>query len=286
MNDINQKIKDYFLQENIKNNLDELVEKYFINEDQKTGFLNVFELIKEGEFDVDDLPEYMSDWLGVNIERALEFYDEFFEKIISDIYYDLDQIYQTKKQQKLENYHQEMKPKKQKNEPLTKQSTVEQKVDLAKLYQEFIKSSFIQDVKNSQVGLKDQDVNSRQFKNTFYQSINDVDKVKVVAGLRLIFENSPKDFFAQDKRYQDFISNYLLSKDKTEAGNFKANPGVKKYIILFLRLILEKKLKIAEQDSAMIGVMLGSLASQSGQNNFADIAFGDEDKAKFSWNNF
>lgn len=54
---------------------------------------------------------------------------------------------------------------------------------------------------------------------------------------------------------------------------------------MFIRLILEKKLKLDEQKSALIGIILGALSKQAGNEELADVAYGDERESKFLWEN-
>jgi len=158
--------------------------------------------------------------------------------------------------------------------------------DLEKKYKEFIKSSLYQNAKNIEDEMeKKLSVDLAEFKNIFYSSINAADKVKVIGALFAIFKTGIKDFFKDDNRYEDFLNNFLLKKDLQEAKDFSQNKIAEKYIVLFIRLILEKKLKLDEQDSALVGIVLGSLAKQASNEEFADIAYGDEINNKFVWEN-
>ena len=77
MDNLEQTIKNYFNQEQIKKNLDLITQKYFIDLKQRDGFLKVFELVKKGEFDCDDLYDFMNEWLGIDdIELALKIREE------------------------------------------------------------------------------------------------------------------------------------------------------------------------------------------------------------------
>ena len=158
--------------------------------------------------------------------------------------------------------------------------------DLEKKYKEFIKSSLYQNAKNIEDEMEKKLLsNQNEFKNAFYSSINAADKIKVAGALFAIFKTGIKDFFKDDNRYEDFLNNFLLKKDLQEAKDFSQNKIAEKYIVLFIRLILEKKLKLDEQDSALVGIVLGSLAKQSSNEEFADIAYGDEINNKFVWEN-
>ena len=83
---------------------------------------------------------------------------------------------------------------------------------------------------------------------------------------------------------------YFDVKDEEEASKFvnKESEAVreKKYKLLQKEAnLLLLDLKLDEQDSALVGIVLGSLAKQSSNEEFADIAYGDEINNKFVWEN-
>jgi len=159
-------------------------------------------------------------------------------------------------------------------------------MDLAEMYQQFSKSSLFSNALEAEKTIKTQSGgDAARLKNIFYESVNAADVVKVVGALRVIFGSGVKNFFVGDNRYADFMSKYLSrSPDNATIQGFNNNPTDKKYIISFIRLILEKKLHLSEIQSAMIGVSLGSLARSGGEEEFVDVAYGDEEANKFLWN--
>ncbi|MFH1610277.1 MAG: hypothetical protein ABIA91_00090 [Patescibacteria group bacterium] len=160
----------------------------------------------------------------------------------------------------------------------------EQKTGLEVEYEKYINSSLFQNASNAAEEFESKiSQNVTEFKNTFYQAINANDEVKVIGMLMNIFQTGVKKFFTDDKRYEDFLNNFLSKKDPKELEAFKQDKVNEKYVILFLRLILEKKLKFDEDKSAMIGESLGSLAIRAGEQEFLDIAYGDEALGKFMW---
>jgi hypothetical protein len=186
-----------------------------------------------------------------------------------------------------------------------RQENQENSVDLAEIYSQFIKSSLFLNAVEAEKAIKAQ-INGdlAKLKNIFYESINAGDIIKIVGALRVIFNNGVKKFFMNDNRYNDFMNKYLAKSavattvspdgspvamaDKFQSENnelvaFNSNPTSKKYIILFIKLILEKKLHLSETQSAMIGVSLGSIVRASGEYDFSDIAYGEEETNKFVW---
>ena len=160
----------------------------------------------------------------------------------------------------------------------------EQKSKLEIEYSKYINSSLFQNASSvaEELGPKiSQDM--KEFKNIFYQSINANDEIKVIGMLMIVFQSGVKKFFIDDKRYEDFLNSFLSKKGPEEIKEFEQNKVSEKYVILFLRLILEKKLKFDENKSAMVGETLGSLALKVGEQEFLDIAYGDEALGKFVW---
>lgn len=173
-------------------------------------------------------------------------------------------------------------------------------MDLASMYQQFSKSSLFSNALEAEKAIKTQIAGeASRLKNIFYESINAADVVKVVGALRVIFSTGVKKFFTGDSRYVDFMGKFLSRSRESGVGSreleatnnhsttqqFNNNPTDKKYIISFIRLIIEKKLHLSETQSAMIGVSLGSLARGISDNDFSDIAYGDEENNKFVWSN-
>ena len=164
------------------------------------------------------------------------------------------------------------------------QEKTDEKSKLEMEYEQYINSSLFQNagrIAEEFSSKMDQDV--KEFKNIFYQSINANDEVKVIGMLMIVFQTGVKKFFIGDKRYEDFLNSFLSKKGPEEIKEFEQNKVSEKYVILFIRLILEKKLKFDEDKSAMIGESLGSLAIKAGEQEFLDIAYGDEELNKFMW---
>ncbi|MDD5289951.1 MAG: hypothetical protein PHT40_01975 [Patescibacteria group bacterium] len=296
-NVLTQKIQTRFASEEVKKALAEITQKY-IPEEQREKFAYTLEMIKQGEFDVNDLEEYMVDWLGFEIEGALAVDDELFDKVYGEIYPELENFYEQKQAELEQAAELEAEPEAPAEETAPNVSVVAEApieqisvspaapMDLAGMYQQFSKSSLFSNALEAEKTIKAQaGADSARLKNIFYEAINAADVVKVVGALRVIFGFGVKKFFTGDSRYVDFMTKYLSrSPNNLTIQQFNNNPTDKKYIISFIRLIIEKKLHLSEIQSAMIGVSLGSLARSGGEEEFSDVAYGDEEKNKFLWN--
>ena len=294
---LQQQVKTFFEQQEVKTALNEIAQKYFKNENQRI-FLYYFDLVKTGQNNIDDILKFLINKMKLDVDVALNINEELFDKIFADAYYYLAEFYEQVQRQRMAKYietvenpklHTDFPPASRAGSQGNKETFSKQGLkahDLEKKYKEFIKSSLYQNAKNIEDEMeKKLSVDLAEFKNIFYSSINAADKVKVIGALFAIFKTGIKDFFKDDNRYEDFLNNFLLKKDLQEAKDFSQNKIAEKYIVLFIRLILEKKLKLDEQDSALVGIVLGSLAKQSSNEEFADIAYGDEINNKFVWEN-
>ncbi|PIT90027.1 hypothetical protein COU23_00715 [Candidatus Kuenenbacteria bacterium CG10_big_fil_rev_8_21_14_0_10_36_11] len=295
MNDLGQKIQEYFNQEDVKNNLSILVQKYFINEKQKQGFLKVFELVKKGEFDCVDIADFLNEMYRIEIERALEINKELFDQVYGDVYDELQQLYEENKNKG------NVEIEKEKSSQAAPQESDISQTELLRKYNIFIKLSLFQNILASQEMLMEKfmsvgaihelplqsnhDLPTQSIQNEFYQAINAGDKIKAVAVLRVLCAKGKLgSSFLNDKRYLDFWAGFLERHYGPDVKQkFLKNPIEKKYLLEFLRFILEKRLDFNLEESAMIGTGLAALCQESGEKEFEEMAFGDEEQGKFVW---
>jgi len=159
---------------------------------------------------------------------------------------------------------------------------------LLREYNSFINSSLYQNILASEEMLTEKFARvglDLIIKDEFYAAVNAGDKIKAVGVLRVLCKKGKLgSSFQNDKRYLDFWAGFLERhygvgvKEK-----FLQNPSEKKYLVEFLRFILEKRLNFNLEESAMIGVGLAELCRESGESEFAEMAYGDEEKGKFMW---
>jgi hypothetical protein len=299
-----KKIQDHLNEPEVKKNFEEILNKYLGNDKQKKDkFLLVFDRMINGDFDKELMDVYLMEEIGMEEEKAFEFNDELFEKVYISIYFDIEKLFESKQKetqkkglpnkqdfqgkvaqiQEQEAGNEEQKI--EKDESVTEDG--EEK--LIKDYNVFLNSSVMQNIfeAESQVEkMYDLTNDLMEIKNDFYASINAGDKIKVVAMLRVLTKNKKlEDFFENDKRYIDFYSGYLERHlGKKEAEEFVKEPEAEKYVIGFLRFLLEKRVGFSADESAMIGVGLGSIAREVGEEKYIDFAYGDNEKKKFVWN--
>jgi len=80
MQDLQQKIQQHFEQQEVKEKFDTLVNQMFKDVKQREKFLQVFDLIKQGEFDILDLDRYMVEDMGIEKDNVFAFNDELFHE--------------------------------------------------------------------------------------------------------------------------------------------------------------------------------------------------------------
>lgn len=267
----------------------------------------------DGDRDLSMLGDYLSAEFDLPFEAAEKISDDLMDAGLSEIYFDIFQNYsdhqkemaefaaeafgeenETEEEGEEESVETEETPVTEETsapqiKPEPKQisiSAAETPADLGSLYNQFANSSLFQNALEAEKTIKAQSSgDSAKLKNLFYEAINAADVVKFVGALRLVFGGGVKKFFTGDNRYTDFMNKFLSRTPGNGAiQEFSASPAAKKFVIQFIRLILEKKLHLSEAESALIGVSLGSIAHNSGEEDFADVAFGDEEANKFLWN--
>ncbi len=237
---------------------------------QKENCLKVWQQMKDLEFDVRDWHKFLLFISHDDMDKAERVDDELFENVLIEIYDEIDELYRAK--------HKNVEEKVIKEELKTI-------TDLPTAYQAFTASSFFQNILAAEKRVTEEASGDEvKFKDLFYQAINGGDKIRFCGMSRQIFNSGVRKFFSADQRYGSFMQNFLNNRpDKKDWEEFKTNPAQKKFIILFIRLIAEKKMGVASQDSAMIGTGLAALAAKNNELEYAEIAYGDEEQNKFVW---
>jgi len=160
--------------------------------------------------------------------------------------------------------------------------------ELLQKYNTFIKSSLFQNILASEEMLSEKFARvglDLMIKDEFYSAINAGDKIRAVGVLRVLcVKGKLGSSFLNDKRYLDFWAGFLERHYGPDVKQkFLKNPSEKKYLLDFLRFILEKRLDFNFGESAMIGAGLASLCQASGEKEFEEMAYGDEEQGKFVW---
>jgi len=207
-----------------------------------------------------DLANFLIKEQGLSLEKAMAIKHELVDKIYKDVLADLVRV---------------------------EASAVEP--DLIRKYNTFVRSSLFSNILASQeqASLKYNQANENELKDEFYGAINAGDRVKLISILRLVCEKiGLRKFFEADERYEDFFGGVLERHSGVSARDeFEKDVAAKNYIIQFLKFILEKRLNFSNEDSAMIGTGLSSLCQQANEDEYSKMAYGDESKKQFVWNN-
>ena len=299
MSEFQTKIQQFFTNQN---NLQKMKEVLVRNNAYNDGsFQELINSLMDGDRDLSMVGDYLMAEFDLPFEVAEKISDDLMDAGLSEIYFDIYQNY-TEHQKEMDQFVAEnfgvadvleeavelsaAAGVKTTAAPTTPTMPATAPVDLAAMYQQFARSSLflnaLEAEKNLVAQAGGQEIN---FKNLFYGAINAADAVKVFGALRHIFSSGVKKFFHDDKRYADFMNKYLAKSNNNETmEQWNNNPVDKKYIMQFIRLILEKKLHLSAAQSAMMGVTLGALARASGEEEFGDVAYGDEEKNEFMWN--
>lgn len=283
MDNLKEKIQAHFSKPEIIKNLDDLVLQNFTEENIKKMFLDIFEATKNGDFNCDDLLDYLTNWLDIEMEKAIVLDDKLFDQVYGDVYKELRELYNIKQKEK----------EKRTQEEINNKEVVETEVtnNLEKKYNSFTMSSLFQNILASEESFKAKYVvngvlNINNLKEEFYEALNSSDKIKVVGALRVLAgAGQLGSSFASDQRYLDFWGNFLERHYGVEIKQkFLVEPINKKYFLEFLRFVLEKRLNFNTEESAMVGMGLSGLCGTVGESALAEMAYGDESKNGFVWN--
>lgn len=285
MIELKKRIEECLNNPSISKSLQDIVNRYFFG-NQRIVFLEQIKLIRDGKFFVGDLIEYMVDFFGYTLDRAILINQMLYDKVFQDVYLDLIDLYQIN-----ENFVADKK-KVLDNENQKDNDELDQN-HLIQKYQAFEMSSLMQNILASEDGWLEKLKNAGEtaekifveIKEDFYSAINGADKIKAVGILRALGGVGKLGVsFKDDKRYIDFWGGVLERHYGEEIRkDFIARPLEKKYFIEFLRFILEKRLGFNLEESAMIGVGLSTLCGQAGENDLAELAYGDEESGRFVW---
>ncbi|MFH1890605.1 MAG: hypothetical protein ABIJ91_03520, partial [Candidatus Kuenenbacteria bacterium] len=135
----------------------------------------------------------------------------------------------------------------------------------------------------------------KHLKNKFYHSINEKEIENVLAALFAVCENGQlREMFVKDDRFIKFWGDYLARQNfalqnlggqadlnqqmadgatgrgvlqyaRTDADQFKNDPANEKYLAMFFKYILEKRLKMNDEEAVLVGAVVGNLARKAGE---------------------
>jgi len=139
--------------------------------------------------------------------------------------------------------------------------------------------------------LKQKEVFSQQFgsdlkklRNQFYHSINEKQVEQALgAFLTIVSSGKTRQLFEADDRFIKFWSEYLAKND-LDAEHFKNDPAGARYVAMFLKYILEKRLNLNGKKAVLFGVLVSNLSRQAGELEYQTLAYGDLNTGEFEWN--
>jgi len=294
MSEIKEIIKNFLSNENNLNKIRDNFARYNLQDKQDEILKEMVNYFVEGDLDASIVGDYLSEEFDLSLEEGEKMSDELFDEILYEIYDELNENYDAR-QKELEKFEKEYL-----GQAAPQESDISQ-TELLRKYNIFIKSSLFQNILASQEMLMEKfmsvgaihelplqsnhDLPTQSIQNEFYQAINAGDKIKAVAVLRVLCAKGKLgSSFLNDKRYLDFWAGFLERHYGPDVKQkFLKNPIEKKYLLEFLRFILEKRLDFNLEESAMIGTGLAALCQESGEKEFEEMAFGDEEQGKFVW---
>ncbi len=295
MTEIQEIIKKFLSVENNLNKIRNVFSRHNIKEDLDNFLSEMVSCFIDGDLDASIVGDYISEEFDLTPQEGEQISDELYDEILYEIYDELDENYNIH-QKELNEFEKTFLSSNNEEvikstESLSDQSDQVQQNNLTQKYNAFSISSLFQNILAaeemfSQKYLVNGVLNSAGVKEEFYEALNGSDKIKVVGALRVLAGAGQLGAsFASDQRYLDFWGNFLKRHYGVEIKQkFLVEPSNKKYFVEFLRFALEKRLNFNTKESAMIGMGLASLCGEAGENDLAEMAYGDESKNGFVWN--
>lgn len=118
-----------------------------------------------------------------------------------------------------------------------------------------------------------------------HQVIFRKDKIQLLAVLRALAKAGQLDqLLSEDKKAIELFQTHLqrLQKPDLLAG-FKVTPTREDFMVLWLRYILENIMSLPENEAARIGMQLGNLMRQAGNEKYMKMAYFDSGGGEFRW---
>ncbi|MFA6534263.1 MAG: hypothetical protein WCT37_03760 [Patescibacteria group bacterium] len=111
------------------------------------------------------------------------------------------------------------------------------------------------------------------------------DKVEIVALLTYLAQlEKLDDLIKEDQRFYRLVADDLKQKGEEQMLNdLKFYPQAPQFLRWLLAGILGEKLKLKENEAARIGLKLGNLLKQAGNDKYAGMAYFDAVSGEFKW---
>jgi len=169
------------------------------------------------------------------------------------------------------------------NQDNTQKIVLDLKDKLRQELDNFLSSQMVSEITKVKGGFGGVDV--KTLRNSFYQAVNVGKAEEAVAALLLIAESGGlREAFAGDERFIKFWGDYLAKNMSAGTGEFAKDPANPKDLARFLQYILESRLKMKGDETAMVGVLISNSARVAGDLNYKTLAYGDMESGEFRWN--
>ena len=123
-----------------------------------------------------------------------------------------------------------------------------------------------------------------KMKQSFYEAVNNRQADRAIAALvALLRQKGLRPAFVRDQRFIDFWSKHL-ARHQQSSTEFQQDPAAPKFIIAFIKELLERRFGLSVKDSALVGMTLGRCAKEGGEEEYAYLAYGDLLSGEFKWN--
>ncbi|MFA6272389.1 MAG: hypothetical protein WC693_04800 [Patescibacteria group bacterium] len=120
---------------------------------------------------------------------------------------------------------------------------------------------------------------------TFMSAVDQKDKYKAIAALRIIAEKG--DLVAElklNERISAFTKSILQNEYKREVvADFQRNGFTAPYFSVFLQNIFKEKMGLDDAESARFGVQLENMLVEKGQTSVQGMVYGDLASGKYVW---
>jgi hypothetical protein len=288
MAEIQKTIKSFLSNENNLIKMRDILTRHNLKDETEDILEEIIDYLVKGDLDASLIGDYLSEEFDLSPEEGEQISDEMFDEILYEIYDELDENYNIH-QKELEEFEKTYLSEEENSEPAVAPEAADE--ILKQKYQQFGMSSLFQNILAGQAQLAEKYLaggkitDEISLKNDFYSAINAGDKIKAVGILRIVCQiGGLRQFFSQDQRYMDFFGGFLARHQGAGAQTkFLQDPGQEEFLIEFLKFIFTKRLSFSTDESAMIGVGLGTLCREAGEEEYGDIAYGEESSQSFVW---
>lgn len=109
------------------------------------------------------------------------------------------------------------------------------------------------------------------------------DKTQAVAALRLLTQQKRLEELLTKGKLAGEFQNYLKKNNPDAAKGYEIQPTTPYYLRLMLQYIFQEKLGLDKNESARLGMQIGSVAKKVGMDKYSTIAYYDMQEGSFVW---